>query len=171
MSKRDRRDGEGRERREYDRRDNQPEDEHQHRPTEGNAQEGDSLAALKVILSKVAALLRPLNLTPDESIGLVEQLYGNVLDMDVRLASEADDTRKSITLAHIQNATIRREGDRIVVEYPTSDQLQASDSKANATADAVQPAAPGGSPEDAPAPGTPSPTAAAEAPGTESPSS
>ena len=58
-------------------------------------QEGDSLTALKAILAKVATLLRPLQLTQDESIRLVEQLYGSVLDMDVKLAGESDETRKS----------------------------------------------------------------------------
>ena len=71
----------------------------------------------------MAALLKPLNLTAEESIRLVEQLYGSVLDMDVALAGEADDTRKSSTLAYIQNTTIRREGDKLVVEYPTADEL------------------------------------------------
>ena len=101
MSKRDRRDidGRDRDRRDGDRRDYQPDDEQQRRGGEGDIQEGDSLTALKAILSKVAALLRPLNLTAEESIRLVEQLYGSVLDMDVALAGEADDTRKSSTLA------------------------------------------------------------------------
>ena len=62
MSKRDRRD----ERRPRprpagrDRRDSQPDDEQQRRVGEGDLQEGDSLTALKAILSKVAALLKPL---------------------------------------------------------------------------------------------------------------
>ena len=55
----------------------------------------------------------PLNLTADEAIRLVEQLYGSVLDMDVALAGEADDTRKSSTLAYIQNTTIGRDGDKL----------------------------------------------------------
>ena len=100
MSKRDRRDSDGRDRgRDYDRRDSQPDDEQQRRAGESDALEGDSLTALKAILSKVAALLKPLNLNAEESIRLVEQLYGSVLDMDVALAGEADDTRKSWTLA------------------------------------------------------------------------
>lgn len=82
-------------------------------------QEGESLTALKGILAKVASLLKPLQLTPEESIRLVEQLYGSVLEMDVKLAGEADDTRKSSVLSLIQDAVVRREGDAIVVEFPT----------------------------------------------------
>jgi outer membrane biosynthesis protein TonB len=132
MSKRDGRDRDGRDRdrRDYDRRDYQPDDDQQRRSGDGDLQEGDSLTALKAILSKVAAQLRPLNLTAEESIRLVEQLYGSVLDMDVALAGEADDTRKSSTLAYLQNTTIRREGDRLVVEYPTADALRAADAPA-----------------------------------------
>ncbi len=51
----------------------------------------------------------------------MEQLYGNVLEMDVKLAGEADDTRKSSVLSHIQNAMVRREGDSIVVEFPVAE--------------------------------------------------
>ena len=136
MSKRDRRDSDGRDRgRDYDRRDSQPDDEQQRRAGESDALEGDSLTALKAILSKVAALLKPLNLSAEESIRLVEQLYGSVLDMDVALAGEADDTRKSWTLAYINKTNIRREGDRLVVEYPTAEELRAPQ---------VQPAEPAG---------------------------
>jgi hypothetical protein len=126
MSKRDRRDSDGRDRdrRDGDRRDFQPEDEHQRRFGEGDTQEGESLTALKAILSKVAAQLKPLNLSAEESIGLVEQLYGSVLDVDLALAGEADDTRKSSTLAYLQNTTIRRDGDTLVVEYPTPGDLR-----------------------------------------------
>lgn len=116
MSKRDRRDGDRR----GDRRDNQPEEEQQRRSGEGEVQEGDSLTALKAILSKVAALLKPLQLTPEESIRLVEELYSKVLETDLQLAAETDDTRKSSVLAAIQNATIRREGDRVTVDYSTA---------------------------------------------------
>ena len=136
MSKRDRRDSDGRDRgRDYDRRDSQPDDEQQRRAGESDALEGDSLTALKAILSKVAALLKPLNLSAEESIRLVEQLYGSVLDMDVALAGEADDTRKSWTLAYINKTNIRREGDKLVVEYPTAEELRAPQ---------VQPAEPAG---------------------------
>jgi len=126
MSKRDGRDRDGRDRRDYERRDYQPEDDQQRRSGDGDLQEGDSLTALKAILAKVAAQLKPLNLTAEESIRLVEQLYASVLDMDVALAGEADDTRKSSTLAYLQNTTIRRDGDKLVVEYPTPDELRSA---------------------------------------------
>lgn len=113
MSRRDRHDGDRR----NDRRDSQPEDEQQRRSGEIDLQESDSLTALKAILSKVAALLNPLQLTQDESIRLVEQLYGSVLETDVRLAGEADDTRKSSILAYIQNTSVTREGGKIVVQH------------------------------------------------------
>jgi hypothetical protein len=113
VSKRERHDSDRR----GDRRDGQPEDEQQRRLGESDAQEGDSLTALKAILAKVAAILNPLHLTAEESIRLVEQLYGKVLETDLQLAGETDDTRKSSVLAAIQNATIRREGDKVIVEY------------------------------------------------------
>jgi hypothetical protein len=116
MSRKDRRDGE---RRPGERRDSQPDDEGQRRSNEPNPQESDSLTALKAVLAKVAGLLEPLRLSPDESIRLVEQLYGSFLEADVRLAGEADDRRKSSVLAHINNTTVTRGGDnKIVVEYP-----------------------------------------------------
>jgi hypothetical protein len=127
MSKRERRDNDHRG---GDRRDSQPDDEQQRRPSEADAQEGDSLTALKAILAKVAALLKPLQLTPEESIRLVEQLYGKVLATDLELAGEADDTRKSSVLAAIQNSTIRRDGDRIVVEYSSATELEAPEPEA-----------------------------------------
>lgn len=123
MSKRERRDGDRD--RWSDRRDNQPEDEQQRRSGEAEAQESDSLAALKAILSKVATLLKPLQLNQEESIRLVEQLYGSVLDMDVKLAGEADDTRKSSVLSHIQNTTIGRDGGRLIVEFPAVEEQKA----------------------------------------------
>lgn len=114
MSKRDRRD----DRRDNDRRDSQP-DQDQHRAGDQDIQEGESLSALKAILAKVAALLKPLQLNPEESIRLVEHLYESVLEMDVKLAGEADDTRKSSVLSHIQNAVVRRDTEGIVVEFPS----------------------------------------------------
>lgn len=104
--------------RDADRRDTQPDQEYKPRPSEQDLQEGDSLTALKGILAKVATQLKPLQLTPEEAIGLVEQLYGRVLEMDLKLAGEADDTRKSSVLSHIRDTVIRREGDALVVEYP-----------------------------------------------------
>jgi hypothetical protein len=122
MSGRDRRD---RDRRPGERRDSQPDDEQPQRTGEVDLQEGDSLTALKAILAKVAALLVPLQLNQDESISLVEQLYGSVLDTDVRLAGETDDRRKASMLAHIQNTNVTRSGGKIVVEYPSADKLKA----------------------------------------------
>jgi hypothetical protein len=114
MRRRERRDDRG----EGDRRDNQPDQEQNRGWGEQEIQEGDTLSALKAILAKVAPLLKPLQLTPEESSRLVEHLYGSVLDMDVKLAGESDDTRKSSVLSHIQNADIRREGGKIVVDFP-----------------------------------------------------
>ncbi len=126
MSKRDRHDGDRR----GERRDSQPDEEQQRRSGEPDAQESDSLTALKAILSKVAALLNPLQLTQEESIRLVEQLYGSVLETDVRLAGEADDARKSSVLAQIQNATISRVGDKIVVDYTANSEPSAEEAQA-----------------------------------------
>ncbi len=133
MSKRERHDSDRR-----DRRDGQPEDEQQRRlGGDSDIQEGDSLTALKAILAKVAALLNPLHLNAEESIRLVEELYGKVLETDLQLAGETDDTRKSSVLAAIQNATIRREGEKVVVEYasvekPTGGKPEATDDKPEA---------------------------------------
>jgi len=123
MSRRERRDGDHRP---GERRDVQPDDEQRRRPGETEVQEGDSLTALKAILAKVAALLAPLQLSQDESISLVEQLYGSVLDMDVKLAGETDDKRKSSILAHIQNTIVTRSGSKTVVEYPRGDERKAA---------------------------------------------
>jgi hypothetical protein len=121
VSKRERHDSDRR----GDRRDSQPEDDQQRRQGTSDGQEGDSLTALKAILAKVAALLNPLHLSAEESIKLVEQLYGKVLETDLQLAGETDDTRKSSVLAAIQNATIRREGERVVVDYASAEELAA----------------------------------------------
>ena len=158
MSKRDRRDNDGRERdRRDDRRDWQDDEGQQRRMGEGELQESDSLTALKAILSKVASLLRPLNLSAEEAIRLVEQLYGSVLDIDVALAGEADDTRKSSTLAYIYKTTIRREGDKLAVEFPTAEELRRGDAPAE-TAPAAQTQAPA---PQAPAQAAPAPAARA----------
>lgn len=124
MTKKEKRDGDHRQ---NDRRDAQPGDEQQRRPGEAETQEGDSLVALKAILAKVAALLGPLKLTRDESTSLVEQLYGGVLEMDLKLAGETDDKRKSSVLAHIKNTKITRNDGKIVVEYPAEQKSGESD--------------------------------------------
>jgi hypothetical protein len=52
---------------------------------------------------------------------LVEQMYGSVLDMDLKLAGETDDKRKTSIQAHIQNTAVTRSGGKLVVEYPKAD--------------------------------------------------
>jgi hypothetical protein len=162
VSKRDRRDGDrSRDDRRDDRRDGQPEDEQQRRMGESDAQEGESLTALKGILAKVASLLKPLQLNPEESIRLVEQLYGNVLEMDSKLAGESDETRKSSVLAHIQNTVVRREGDKLVVEYPVEAKPEGTPS-GKARPEAAR--SDGAKPEEAKPLGAPAETRPAEAP-------
>lgn len=113
MSKKERRNGE--------RYENQPEQEQQNTAGDAPRQEGDSLSALKAILSKVAALLKPLQLTAEEATGLVEDLYSSVLARDLQLAGEADDARKSSVLAYLEHTKIARQEGRIVIEFPSSD--------------------------------------------------
>jgi hypothetical protein len=108
-----------------ERRDSQPDrdrdrDRDRERPDEGDLShepERESLAALKSILTKVAALLRPLGLTPDEATDLVQRMYESVLEIDSRLAGETDDRRRAMLLAHVENATIQREDDVLVISY------------------------------------------------------
>lgn len=113
MSKRERRDSE--------RWENQAEQERDNATNDTPRQEGDSLSALKAILGKVAALLKPLQLTAEEATKLVEDLYSSVLAMDLQLAGEADDTRKSSVLAYLERTKITREEGRLVVEFPSTD--------------------------------------------------
>jgi hypothetical protein len=129
MSRKDRRDGD---RRPGERRDSQPEDEQQRHTGEPDAQEGDSLTALKAILAKAAAVFQPLQLTQDECVKVVEQMYGSVLEMDLKLAGETDDKRKASVSAHIQNTTVTRGSDnRIFVEFPALETLQSGSQPAN----------------------------------------
>lgn len=169
MSRRDRHDGDRR----GDRRDSQPDDEQQRRSAgEIDLQESDSLTALKAILSKVAGLLNPLQLTQDESIRLVEQLYGSVLETDVRLAGEADDTRKSSILAYIQNTSITREGGKIVVQHQVNKEEPATQEPPKEPAGETAPkdtppaapAAAPAAPREAAAPAAPDQQPAADAP-------
>jgi len=158
VSKRDRHDSDRR----GDRRDSQPEeDQQQRRPGETDLQESDSLTALKAILSKVSAHLHPLKLTQEESIRLVEQLYASVLETDVKLAGEADDTRKSSILAYIQNTSITRDNGRLVVEYqpPKEAPAEAAASERPATTSS-EPAAAEARPAVTPATTTPPETTA-----------
>jgi hypothetical protein len=102
-----------------DRKDSPPErDREQDRDGGLGEGERDSLVALKSILGKVASLLKPLGLTPEESIGLVERLYESVLEMDMALAGDSDEDRRRALLAHVQNADIRRVDDELKIEYP-----------------------------------------------------
>lgn len=163
MSNRPRRDGDRRpsDRDRGDRRDYQPDDEQQRRPGDIDLQESDSLTALKAILGKVATLLTSMQLTQDECISLVEQLYGSVLDMDVKLAGETDDKRKASIQAHIQNTAITRGGDKLVVEYPKADAPKSEAPKPAAEAPAAnKPVSEAPRAEAAPAAAQPAPTAA-----------
>lgn len=111
-----------------ERRDNQHEkDQAQDRPElEGDEPERESVAALKGILTKCAALVKPLGLTPQEASGLVQEMYEHVLDLDSRLVGESEHRRKHVLTAHIAEAEVRREDDRIVVQYPETPPLAAS---------------------------------------------
>jgi hypothetical protein len=165
VSKKDQRDNGRR----GDRRDSQPEDDQQRRTGDIDTQESDSLAALKAILGKVAKLLKPLQLTQDESIRLVEELYGKVLETDLQLAGEADDTRKSSVLAAIQNATIHRENGKIVVDYSTAPvETPGAEAPAQGTPGSAG-AAPGAAPVEAAAAEAPTQETAPAAPQAEPP--
>lgn len=179
MSNKQRRDGDRRPS-DRDRREAQPDEEQQRRPGDPDLQESDSLTALKAILGKVATLLNTLKLTQDECISLVEQLYGSVLDMDLKLAGETDDKRKSSVLAHIQNTQVTKSGGKLVVEFPKMDtpkpapadkpkatpKAQETPAPASAGAPASEPEAPV---EEAPAEPQPAPEPATEAPAVETP--
>jgi hypothetical protein len=145
---RDRRDRD-RDPRPSDPRDQQPDEEQQRRPGDPDLQESDSLTALKAVLGKVASLLTSMQLTQDECISLVEQLYGSVLDMDVKLAGETDDKRKGSILAHVQNTAITRNGGKLVVEYPKPDAPKPAAAAAapDAPDEADAPAAPAARPK------------------------
>ncbi len=154
MTNRQRRDGErrpsdrGSDR--GDRRDSQPDAEQQRRPGDIDLQESDSLTALKAILGKLSGLLTSLQLTQDECTSLVEQLYGSVLDTDLKLAGETDDKRKASVLAHIQNTNITRSDGKLVVEFPKIEATPEKAAVAPEPAPAAEPAAP--APEPAPEP-------------------
>jgi hypothetical protein len=96
-----------------------PPDRERGRDTEPDLGEGerDSLVALKNILGKVAGLLKPLGLSPEESTRLVERMYESVLEMDRHLAGESDEDRRRALLMHVQNADVRRVDDELVIDY------------------------------------------------------
>lgn len=99
-----------------DRREQSPERE---RPeAEQDEPERESVAALKGILGRIAALLKPLGLTPEEAANLVQRMYGNVLEVDNRLVGESEERRKQVLRSYVERAEIRREDDELVVEYP-----------------------------------------------------
>ena len=113
MARRERRDGPGERDRDKDR-ERSPQSQ-----GDLGEPERDSLTALKTILTKVAVVVKPLGLSPEESTDLVQRMYESVLEMDLKLAAEPDEERKPMVLDHVRNAEIRREDDVLVVQYPT----------------------------------------------------
>lgn len=99
-----------------DRRDQSPERERIE--VEQEEPERESVTALKGILGRIAALLKPLGLTPEEATNLVQRMYGNVLEVDGRLVGESEEKRKQVLRSYVERADIRREDDELVVEYP-----------------------------------------------------
>ena len=113
MARRERRDGRGDPRDDYD---NQPDrNGPQGAPHEP---ERETLTALKAILVKVAGVVKPLGLNPDEATDLVQRMYGSVLELDAEMAGETDETRKASMVAYVTTAVIRREDDVLVVDHP-----------------------------------------------------
>lgn len=100
-------------------RDGQPDrDRDQYHEADIGEPERESVAALKAILTKVATVVKPLGLTPEESTDLVQRMYESVLELDTRLAEESDDRRRGHMVGHVQSAEVRREDDVLVVDYP-----------------------------------------------------
>lgn len=107
--------------RDRDRREAQPDrdrDRDSYHETDIGEPERESVAALKAILTKVATVVKPLGLTPQESTELVQRMYESILELDTRLAEETDDRRRSHLVSHVQSAEVRREDDVLVVDYP-----------------------------------------------------
>src|SRR5665648_1118390 len=77
-----------------DRRDNPPKRDSGRGRDDINEVERESLTAVEGILGKVAGLLKPLGLSPDESTKLVEEMYESVLEVDRKNAGEPDDLRR-----------------------------------------------------------------------------
>ena len=88
----ERRDGQPDRDRDRDRgRDGQPDrdrDRDQYHEADIGEPERESVAALKAILTKVATVVKPLGLTPEESTDLVQRMYESILELDTRLAEE-----------------------------------------------------------------------------------
>lgn len=100
-------------------RDSQPDrDRDQYHEADIGEPERESVAALKAILTKVATVVKPLGLTPEESTDLVQRMYESVLELDTRLAEEPDDRRRGHLVGHVQSAEVRRVDDVLVVDYP-----------------------------------------------------
>ena len=113
MARRERRDGRGESRDDYE---SQPDrNGPQGAPHEP---ERETLTALKAILVKVAGVVKPLGLTADESTDLVQRMYGSVLELDAAMAGETDEARKISMVAYVNSAVIRREDDVLVVDHP-----------------------------------------------------
>lgn len=93
-------------------------DRDQHQEPDIGEPERESVAALKAILTKVATLVKPLGLTPEESTDLVQRMYESILDLDTRLAEESDERRRGHMVGHVQAAEVRREDDLLVIDYP-----------------------------------------------------
>ena len=87
--------------------------------SEQDEPERESVAALKGILSRIAALLKPLGLTPNEAANLVQRMYGNVLEVDNRLVGESEEKRKQVLTSCVNQAEVRREDDQLVIDYPS----------------------------------------------------
>ena len=105
--------------RDRDRREGQPDrDREPYHEADIGEPERESVAALKAILTRVATVVKPLGLTPEESTDLVQRMYESILELDTRLAEESDDRRRSHMVDYVQSAEVRREDDVLVVDYP-----------------------------------------------------
>lgn len=87
---------------------------------EADEPERESIAALKGILTKIAAIVKPLGLSPEEACNLVQEMYERVLELDSRLVGESEQARKRVLTAYIAETEITREDDRIVAQYPAA---------------------------------------------------
>lgn len=80
--------------------------------------ERETVVALKGILTKIAALVKPLGLAPHEATALVQRMYENVLDIDGKLVGESEEKRKQVLTAYVEQSEVRREDDQLVIDYP-----------------------------------------------------
>jgi hypothetical protein len=122
--------------------------------------ERESVSALKGILVKIAPLVKPLGLSQDECTDLVQRMYESVLELDMLLAGEPDDRRRSILVAHIRGAEISREDDQLVVKHPGAPADGATIAQANPDPDqAPRPRRPRKAPQQPPTDAAPQSTA------------